>query len=159
LPTYPFERQRYWIEAQGRPSGSDTRPGSVRKNSDIADWLYLPSWKRSAPPKSLEPEDLANQQPAWLVLSDACGLGSLIVQRLEQNGQKVIVATVGERFSKIGERRYTLNPRRRDDYDRAGAWKAGSARSAAHHRCVEQYARSDRRGAIVPGESDSIGPV
>ena len=46
LPTYPFERQRYWIEL--RP-GQVLRSGAPRRQADLADWFYLPSWRRMPP--------------------------------------------------------------------------------------------------------------
>jgi acyl transferase domain-containing protein/acyl carrier protein len=49
LPTYPWEKQRYWVEA---PSGSAQTP-VARASADPADWTYLPDWRRSpAPPAS-----------------------------------------------------------------------------------------------------------
>ena len=58
LPTYPFERQRYWIEPPKPTGNGETIPGTSpgptppRKKTRIADWFYIPSWKRSvsAPP-------------------------------------------------------------------------------------------------------------
>jgi len=43
LPTYPFERQRYWIEEAGEPSQGEIK---LAKRSNITDWFYVPSWKR-----------------------------------------------------------------------------------------------------------------
>ncbi|MEO6191437.1 MAG: SDR family NAD(P)-dependent oxidoreductase, partial [Thermoanaerobaculia bacterium] len=51
LPTYPFERQRYWVEGGG-PLGA-VRPSvagdPLAKRPDPADWLSVPTWKRSLP--------------------------------------------------------------------------------------------------------------
>jgi amino acid adenylation domain-containing protein len=51
LPTYPFERQRYWVEGGG-PLGA-ARPAAagnpLAKRPDPADWLSVPTWKRSLP--------------------------------------------------------------------------------------------------------------
>ncbi len=45
LPTYPFERQRYWVEVN---TSAEPALYSDRKKPDMADWFYVPSWKRSA---------------------------------------------------------------------------------------------------------------
>ncbi len=115
LPTYPFERQRYWIEPQNQARGSTPRHRSPDKKPNIADWFYLPSWKRTAPP--VLATDLADQRACWLVFSDPCGLGPQMVKRLEQEEQDVITVVAGERFAKLDERKYTINPRQRDGYD------------------------------------------
>src|SRR5215211_3130493 len=54
LPTYPFERQRYWVEPQGRSGTVAKQQGALDKKPDIADWFYIPSWQRSAPVPSFE---------------------------------------------------------------------------------------------------------
>ena len=53
LPTYPFERQRYWVEPPTREYDVNTPQGFLRKEPDIADWFYIPSWKRSVTPAAL----------------------------------------------------------------------------------------------------------
>src|SRR5277367_5928343 len=45
LPTYPFERQRYWIEPAKTVPTADESTAPKRKQ-DPADWFYVPSWKR-----------------------------------------------------------------------------------------------------------------
>ena len=117
LPTYPFERQRYWIEPQKRGEDDATRQASLEKKSDIGDWFYIPVWKQSIPPGSYEPGVLAEQKQCWLVFVDECGVGLQIVQRLEQEGQDVLTVKVGEQFSRLGNRVYTVNPQKSDDYN------------------------------------------
>jgi acyl transferase domain-containing protein/acyl carrier protein len=117
LPTYPFERQRYWMASQPLADESKAPPASLPKKPDIADWFYLPSWKRSLPPSCLAPGFLAGQKRRWLVFSDRCGLGSRVVQRLEQEGQDVMSVLVGEAFGRVSESAYRLHPHQRDDYD------------------------------------------
>ncbi|AFZ60775.1 SDR family NAD(P)-dependent oxidoreductase [Anabaena cylindrica FACHB-243] len=105
LPTYPFERQRYWIEPQ--------TPISKVKKSDIADWFYLPLWKQSV--ISTQYQELAPQQSSYLVFLDECGLGWQLVERLQQQGHDVITVQVGTEFEKLSS--YSLNPQSSDDYD------------------------------------------
>jgi acyl transferase domain-containing protein len=83
LPTYPFERHRYWIE----PDSPTTARSEVRPHDDVLvkqpnldDWFYLPAWTRSLPPK---PASRPVGSPRdWLVFLDECGLGSDLIQQL-----------------------------------------------------------------------------
>jgi len=117
LPTYPFARDRYWIDPPERADESGRRQRPLDKRPDVADWFYLPSWKRSALVGFLEPDEWAEQGSYWLVFLDECGLGSQIVQRLERAGQRVITVVAGEEFRQINEGMYTLNPQERDEYN------------------------------------------
>ncbi|NMG20299.1 type I polyketide synthase [Brasilonema bromeliae] len=116
LPTYPFERQRYWIDAKS-PSSSSNKPVTLDKRQDIADWFYIPSWKRSLLPNStsLSGEETGNER--WLLFIDECGVGSELVNRLQQSGKNVIVVKVGQQFTKLSEGIYVINPQNRNDYD------------------------------------------
>ncbi|MEH2238966.1 beta-ketoacyl synthase N-terminal-like domain-containing protein [Nostoc sp.] len=117
LPTYPFERQRYWISPQAQPRDVRATQGSLSKKPDIADWFYLPLWKQSAPPGLICKGDVAEQKFCTLVFIDECGLGSQLVKRLEQQGKDAIAIKIGSEFSKLSDRLYTLNPRQSNDYD------------------------------------------
>jgi acyl transferase domain-containing protein len=116
LPTYPFERQKYWIEAQKTEDTSHPQL-KLSKKPNIADWFYLTTWKQV---KLLEPfkgTKILKQKQRWLVFVDSCRLGSQIVQRLEQEDQEFITVTVGEEFSQLGDRAYVINPQQKSDYD------------------------------------------
>ncbi|MBO0798560.1 MAG: acyltransferase domain-containing protein, partial [Blastocatellia bacterium] len=115
LPTYPFERQHYWVEAQTQTYGNLNTQTATLKKPDIADWFYVPSWRRSAPHSPIESIELANRETPWLFFVDECGLGSQMARRLEQMGEDVIRVSMGEEF---GEREcaYTINPRQSSDY-------------------------------------------
>ncbi|MEH1860178.1 MAG: SDR family NAD(P)-dependent oxidoreductase [Nostoc sp.] len=117
LPTYPFERQRYWIEPKKQGIDDHPTPVSLGKKPDIADWFYLPFWKPSLPPKRLEHKELASQKSSVLVFIDECGLGTNLVKQLQQQNQDVITVKVGAEFTKLGECQYTLNPDHNHDYN------------------------------------------
>jgi acyl transferase domain-containing protein/thioesterase domain-containing protein/acyl carrier protein len=116
LPTYPFERQRYWVEPQKQACSPSTRQGSLRKKRDIADWFYIPSWKQSILSVPFRPDAPLEQKRAWLVFSNRDSLSSNIVKRLKQEGQDVITVMAGKEFGRLSESVYTVNPKQGDDY-------------------------------------------
>jgi acyl transferase domain-containing protein len=111
LPTYPFERQRYWVEAQAR-NGAASRSSLLQKNSNIAEWFYAPSWRRS----DLTSRTPLNERRRWLIFADEAGIGAALRERLERIGQQVITVRAGEEFSPSAGATYTVNPGKREDY-------------------------------------------
>ncbi len=107
LPTYPFERQHYWIDP---PKISSPR---LTKKSDLADWSYIPSWKRSVLPAIQS----SLKQRCWVVFIDGSNLATSIVQSLQKQGHQVIQVQAGEIFSQSSDRTYTINPGDRQHYD------------------------------------------
>ena len=123
LPTYPFERQRFWIDApaEGLGPAASTPQGEVEsrdaahKKTAPAEWFYLPIWRRSLPPSAAAHD--TRRDTTWLVFGDAGGFGEKVVRRLERDGLEVINVLPGERFEVVDERVYRLRPDERSDYD------------------------------------------
>jgi acyl transferase domain-containing protein/thioesterase domain-containing protein/acyl carrier protein len=118
LPTYPFERQSYWIEPQIQVNTVAEKLPTTSvslKKQDIADWFYIPKWQCST---LLTPNvNILPTLSTWVVFADECGLGSQIVKQLELQGQDVITVISGSQFSKLSDCTYTINPQDQDDYD------------------------------------------
>jgi len=109
LPTYPFERKRFWLEPRrhAQPGGM-----AVRK-ADIADWFDVPSWKRAS---AVAPGDLKPAQ-SWLVLLDDCGVGGQLVSWLQARGQHVVTVVAGTDYAKPGHSAYAVRLAERTDYE------------------------------------------
>lgn len=118
LPTYPFERQSYWIEPQRKSSQS---PATNQKKPNIGDWFYIPVWKQAIPLQRGFANAIAPQpekcEKQVLLFADNCQVGTQIVKRLAGERQNVITIWQGEQFSKLSESEYTINPSQPDDYD------------------------------------------
>ncbi|MEM6404115.1 MAG: SDR family NAD(P)-dependent oxidoreductase, partial [Cyanobacteria bacterium P01_D01_bin.116] len=118
LPTYPFERQRYWIEPNKQSQNGHQTPVSLGKKPDIANWFYIPFWKPSLPPIQIEEQEIVSSKSSALVFIDECGLGSKLVSCLESTeNQDIITVKIGEKFTKLSEFEYTINPGNNYDYD------------------------------------------
>ncbi|MFB2837775.1 SDR family NAD(P)-dependent oxidoreductase [Floridanema evergladense] len=111
LPTYPFERQRYWIEAPKKDASNSEITFS--KKSAIADWFYIPSWKRSPLPIS----QLREVQDSILMFVNECNLSSQLAKHLQEKAQRAIVVKIGDSFKKENQNLYTINPQNPEDYE------------------------------------------
>ena len=116
LPTYPFERKRYWIDPRPEDDGVKPYQSRLHKRADISEWFYAPLWKQSPPPAPFEWGNGKSQTSRWLVFIDGAGLGAQLVKRLEQAKQDVFTAEVGEQFERLTETTFTINPQRPEDY-------------------------------------------
>lgn len=110
LPTYPFERQSYWIAAPGGEAGRALPPRTGRR--EVADWFQVPAWTRS---EAAEP---TQQSGSVLLLGDAHGLGERLARQLQAAQRPVIRVERGAQFARLGERHYALRPAERDDFER-----------------------------------------
>lgn len=108
LPTYPFERQRYWIE----PKPLKSEIVYEGKKSDIADWFYQPSWKRANLP--LKPQ--GTLETPILVFLDDGEFGSQLIEQLTTEAQAVVVVKSGDRFAQIEPNLYSISPSQAENY-------------------------------------------
>ena len=125
LPTYPFERQRHWIDppqadaprntGTGAPSRAAVEPAELTKRPDVSDWLYEPSWRR-LPQRGRAPAAAA---PAdWLLLADDCGLSTALAERLRTRGARVTLLRPGATFDAAQPQAPRLRPHVAEDWGR-----------------------------------------
>ena len=117
LPTYPFERQRHWVEPQIKSQDGSSGQKPFHEKLPIGEWLYLPSWKRSLMPKLPSHREWKDRKLCWLVFMDECDLGSKLVAQLERYGQEVIAVQAGREFGPVDGERYVIDPQAKQDYD------------------------------------------
>ncbi|HEY0736955.1 MAG TPA: SDR family oxidoreductase, partial [Herpetosiphonaceae bacterium] len=114
LPTYPFERQRYWLEPLKMTAASVAEPAPLGKRTDIAEWFYLPFWKPTLPPAAPAPDAAPVR---WLIFADELGLSAALVRQLEQRGHEIVVVRAGAGYEQIDRRLFVIDPSQRLDYD------------------------------------------
>jgi len=122
LPTYPFQRQRYWVDIPALPATAPAAAASAAgaedaRRPDLADWFYAPVWSRSVP---RPPRRDLGSQHRWLLLADGSGIADALARRLEARGAEVWTVEPGPAFETAGERCFRLSPGQHDHFHALG---------------------------------------
>ncbi len=112
LPTYPFQRDRFWVEP-GRKETLQHAP--LKKRFNLDDWFYLPTWKRH-PLVSL-PIPCPTNRCNWLIFEDQIGLGQALARTLEEQGNRVTRLKIGRHFEVVGSWAFSIDPTNKEDYE------------------------------------------
>ncbi len=88
LPTYPFQRQRYWIDESNK---------AVNRQPNLnLDWLYQVEWQIKNRIANIKPKTNHN----WLILADKEGVGEQLAQKLQEKGDRTTL--VYQKMGPIG---------------------------------------------------------
>jgi acyl transferase domain-containing protein/acyl carrier protein len=140
LPTYPFQRQRFWIDAKSQ--------GVAPVTERWHDWLYELEWQ--AQPN--RPADVVDAG-RWLVLSDEGGVGHRLANVIASRGGTCTVVVKGESFqSNDVSDRVVVNPRRREDFDLLVKAVLGSAR-LPYRGVIHLWSLDDQGSAAMTSAS------
>ncbi len=85
LPTYPFQRQSYWID----PALNFNPKETADKKSDERQWFYAPAWKQLAPVSASHKSHSGAQNV--LIAGRANGLADQLTVLLQARGDHVTV--------------------------------------------------------------------
>lgn len=113
LPTYAFQRERYWIDPGAGAQQDRSATLEPSRIADVERWFYRAVWRR---------EDLSELPPetpaSWLVFADGDGLADRVSARLRSLGHTVITVRAGDAFYRSGDSEYVLPPEHgRDGYE------------------------------------------
>jgi acyl transferase domain-containing protein len=111
LPTYPFEHQKFWIDADVGPQAAIIPvPKHTEDNTDK--WFYRRIWK-TAPATPSAPDPAS----CWIVFDDSLRLGDRIASELRGKVRDVIRVEAGSSYRRSWKGEYTIRPGVRGDYD------------------------------------------
>ncbi|NET35007.1 MAG: alpha/beta fold hydrolase [Cyanothece sp. SIO1E1] len=112
LPTYPFQRQRYWPDVADRvknyPSTPTLQPEPL-PIENLNDWLYQVKWQRQPRPALALGPDLEPPRN-WLIFVDQRGVGQQLVQKLTAQGDRCVLVTAGAGYQKLQADHYQVDP-------------------------------------------------
>ncbi|SDY87557.1 SDR family NAD(P)-dependent oxidoreductase [Nitrosomonas sp. Nm33] len=126
LPTYPFERQSYWIQADDEQSESkvgmqQTLAAKRREQTatrSINEWLYVPSWQRTEQIEQIDFDSFHPEQAdAYLIFSDEHLVGEALASHLRLFGIEPIVVFAGTTFQRESSHHYQIFPENPQDFD------------------------------------------
>jgi polyketide synthase PksJ len=116
LPTYPFERQRFWIdEVPLKQLRSMPEPETLTKKA-MLEWFYLPSWERIPPAVPENPVLADNGRKRCLVFLNNQRFSVSFTARLQKAGFCPVLVRPGSKFSKSTPEQYTIQPQNETDY-------------------------------------------
>ena len=113
LPSYPFERQRYWIDQPEQLFATHQAPTSTHEKRPLKEWLYTTQWERITAPANTQP-DQAPQR--WLVFGFAHPLIAAVTTQLRETAHDLLLVVPGAHFAMQEDGSYTIDPTRPDDY-------------------------------------------
>lgn len=94
LPTYPFQRRRYWVD----PKPMWLSPEPAGRTYDRSRWTYLPTW-RPCPSRTTDLGERAAAAGPWLVFAGD-DRGEALVSELRRVGADVTAVRPGEAFGR-----------------------------------------------------------
>ncbi len=110
LPTYPFERERFWIEPGRRVESTALSSETAKEVREIK--FFSASWKRS----DLDKKTATERTGPWLIFEDSQGLGASIGSMLRRRGEQCFAVQPGKSFARIASDRFEIDPDNPDDY-------------------------------------------
>jgi acyl transferase domain-containing protein/acyl carrier protein len=105
LPTYPFQRQRYWVDLPETASASHPDASGVDA-VDVADWMYALVWEPlPAPPDATaRPCDVGT----WLLLAD--DRPAALAARIERDGGRALWVKPSSTYQRGADGAVELDP-------------------------------------------------
>lgn len=115
LPTYPFERQRYWIDAPRVMVTPGTAQQSTSDGRQMLDnWFYVPTWIQSPMLASTR-----SPRARWLVFVDDGLVGRHLADHLRKTNDMVATVSAGNAFQQLSSgTEFVINLSDKDHYNR-----------------------------------------
>jgi acyl transferase domain-containing protein/acyl-CoA synthetase (AMP-forming)/AMP-acid ligase II/acyl carrier protein len=125
LPTYPWQRERFWLEIANEDSTAEpVRPGRNGREvpegaapgntdaEDVGDWLYEIRWQPA--PRAEGQVASAPRAPGapstWLIFADSGGVGALLSQRLAEHGARCVLVAPSDAYATVDADHFSIRP-------------------------------------------------
>ncbi|MBX2809236.1 MAG: KR domain-containing protein [Cellvibrionaceae bacterium] len=103
LPSYAFWHKPYWI-APGKPRDDAQAFAALEKLSDWAQWFRKPVWVQ----QGVLPMPICEQ--TWLVFGNRNDVCAAMIEKLRQDGHRVVLVNSGDAYYKVDNDNYCIPP-------------------------------------------------
>lgn len=120
LPTYPFERKRYWVEGATAHAAIPTPANALQspqRSARLDDWFYAPTWMRDDALLGVP----AKLQGTWLVLGGAADMSAAVAACAHAAGARVICVAPADAYVPLHEDHCQVRPGVDEDVARLAA--------------------------------------
>ncbi|KTC78096.1 type I polyketide synthase [Legionella brunensis] len=106
LPTYSFQKQRYWVE-----------PNEFRDNISNFPSLYKPVWSHQPAylHKNIPTLDKIHEH-TWIVFQDKDGISHPYIALLQKYKAKLFIVELDTNYESVDFSKFKVNPNSKDDY-------------------------------------------
>jgi acyl transferase domain-containing protein len=105
LPTYPFERQRFWVEPGTAAEPAAPEASAPQQQAPMEQWFYAPSWKRAP----LAPSAPVSRR-VWLVLENEVRAPEALLAPEPGEERVRVRVRPGTGFSRTSEHEFIVDP-------------------------------------------------
>ena len=113
LPTYPFERQSFWLQPKKQAVSLYSRIASTEEKAELAKWFYVPGWKRG---EAVAGGGKTTREKHCLVFADEGGLGEQIAEKIKGRGVEAVLVRPGGKYGKKEDGSFEIRVGERGDY-------------------------------------------
>ncbi len=116
LPSYPFERQRYFVDPRPNATARAAAEPQTPPRAALDDWFYAPSW-RETPLPAAHLSEVEASQGTWLVFANSSNASAAVVDALSDS-RRIALVNAGTKYTRLAAGVYTIVPGERDHYRR-----------------------------------------
>lgn len=122
LPTYPFERKRYWIDAPkvenklaNPPTGKSKYEKSGEKYKQTS--YLVPSWRQMPQPKTNGRDACISKNSRYMIIQDSYGYGYKFANKLKEYGCEIVEVIGSSSYQQLTEMEFLLDLQESNHYD------------------------------------------
>ncbi|WP_068618108.1 hybrid non-ribosomal peptide synthetase/type I polyketide synthase [Paenibacillus tuaregi] len=154
LPTYPFERQFYWMYQLETDHLHVTRASKTKEEQrNVASWVHVPSWIEFDPFVQEAAKPSTGENPTVLLLCEPGSLNDRLLHQLNKQDQQVILVHPHPIFKRVSDKMYLLDPGNPLHYQQLYEYLVESGESLPGH-IIHLWGMGGEHEYAVPGEDD-----